>query len=1459
MTKIKRAFGRVLRLPAKLLRILDRKIHRGFTKVFRGLYKIKFLRPLTKKTYRFIHHHHRITASVLLVLIVAGVAIPVAQPYLRAQRYTLNKQAQGLLGETDKDLTKKLTFDDKNQLFQFNKDAKKTPTKEGNPLEKLKSQVGGGGSEDSQLYSVDVSKDLSKGVTYYDNQMELSFKLTPQFSTMQGEEKEGHLIYPLNGVKGQLAYTVGAAGLKENIVLYKSPGNEFKMSYKLELPKSLEARLIEETGEIGIYSADPALFGNITYGTSDDQAKVEAARNNSEKTYLTFKIPAPVVMGLGKTNQAAIAPVKSQFELSGDTLSVITTGLEKAEYPLSIDPSVTVDSTSDFQTGNMEDNNLSVNSGDLNRGTLTGGSFGSFSPEDSFTGGRYWHASVVYNGYLYVLGGFLGNGSSDNTIQKSSIDSSGTIGPWSSGGSNFNLGRYGIGAVVYNGYMYVLGGASTAGIQDDIQYAPINPSTGDVGSWITSANHFSTPRYNLSAAVYNGYIYMVAGQKGTDNAACVSSGTSSFCNDVQYAPIKANGDVGAWQSANSFATPTRGWHNAVVYNGYMYVLGGEGDGSTIYSDVQYAPIKATGELGSWAVTTSLPTGRSAHVAIAYNGYMYLVGGYRSDTATTADTVYAPINANGSLGSWTTTTSFNTPRYSHTAVIYNNNVYVLGGTGSLNTVQYAPIDPPGVTTRYSTASNNFTTARQSHTSVAYNGYMYVIGGTNGTLQSDVQYAPISSDGNIGAWTSTNSLAIARERSAATVYNGYLYVTGGRKSVSDTTCRASGTGSGSWCDDVQYALICTGTNSGSGGCTSTPGTVGTWNTSSNRFTTARWAHSAVAYNGYLYIIAGSGGGVLSDIRFAPINSNGNIGTWSGTVSNITTARYLQSAVVYGGYLYVIGGDDNSGGANFLSDVQYAPINSNGTLGSWQFATSLPSPGRATHTTVASNGYIYVIGGSTPTARISDVVYAPINNDGSLGSWAPATNLPAVRDSHTSVIYNGFLYVIGGNGGSGFLSDIRYTQINNGGSGTLGSWSNATNLPSTALYHATVVYNGFMYNIESTVVRYVAINEDGSLGTWNTTASAASNGRSTAVAYNGYMYLLGGNNGTPAINTVQKALIKSDGSLDAWGTTTPLTSARSELGAVAYNGYMYVLGGHDSTTYYDIAEYAPIDPTTGALGSWIPTTSLTTNRYKQSTFVYNNYIYVIGGSTGSANLNVVEYAAINPTTGALGSWIPTTSFSVPRYLHSAGVSNGYIYILGGNTNYLTDVQYAPINANGTVGNWSNTTPLTQGRYGHSSVVYNGYIYILGGTSSGGTLNLVQYAPINAMPRKAQYSKLIDLGTPSRVTSIDYTGTLPRGLYNVKYRMAGTDGVFGATQSASGALSCSNAAGRYIHVLATLDDSSVGTFRDVLNTNNAKLSSISVTTTPLGTPPEKRLRHGAWFSESVLQPFETNPNGCS
>jgi len=244
------------------------------------------------------------------------------------------------------------------------------------------------------------------------------------------------------------------------------------------------------------------------------------------------------------------------------------------------------------------------------------------------------------------------------------------------------------------------GGANSSGTEyNDVQFAPIN-SGGDIGAWNythdstndggTFVSGFTNTRTNHSSVVYNGYIYIVGG----------FDGNSVYYNDVQYAPINANGTIGTWvtDSGTSFTNARRSF-GAAVYNGYLYIVGGS-DGSN-FSDVQYAAINSDASINTWSYTTSFSVNRSGHTTVAYNGYLYLIGGTHSTSDTACNgsaslncssTQYAPIAADGTIGTWATGTNFTTARGGHKSVAYNGYLYVIGGydgTTYNNDTQYTP--------------------------------------------------------------------------------------------------------------------------------------------------------------------------------------------------------------------------------------------------------------------------------------------------------------------------------------------------------------------------------------------------------------------------------------------------------------------------------------------------------------------------------------------------------------------------------------------------------------------------------------------------------------------------------------------------------------------------------------------------------------------------------------------------
>ena len=103
--------------------------------------------------------------------------------------------------------------------------------------------------------------------------------------------------------------------------------------------------------------------------------------------------------------------------------------------------------------------------------------------------------------------------------------------------------------------------------------------------------------------------------------------------------------------------------------------------------------------------------------------------------------------------------------------------------------------------------------------------------------------------------------------------------------------------------------------------------------------------------------------------------------------------QSLVYWNGFLYQAGGftTNTSGSGVISSNVFYAQVFTNGTIGTWNAATPLPEP-TANHGGAVANGFVYVIAGLTTGNRLTNnVYYAKINLDGSLGAWQTANPYP------------------------------------------------------------------------------------------------------------------------------------------------------------------------------------------------------------------------------------------------------------------------------------------------------------------------------------------------------------------------------------------------------------------------------------------------------------------------------------
>ena len=297
---------------------------------------------------------------------------------------------------------------------------------------------------------------------------------------------------------------------------------------------------------------------------------------------------------------------------------------------------------------------------------------------------------------------------------------------------------------------------------------------------------------------------------------------------------------------------------------------------------------------------------------------------------------------------------------------------------------------------------------------------------------------------------------------------------------------------------------------------------------------------------------------------------------------------------------------------------------------------------------------------------------------------TSLPQAIWDHASAIWNGNLYVAGGNSscisnsgtGCGFSDKVYYAPIDKA-DGSIGTFSNASSLPAYLRGHSLLAYNGYLYvtggivqptfseppypdplnfkTILNEKVYYALVNPDGSLGKWNIAALLPPpEDRDVPIPPD--------KTGLFALSASVHTALSSDGTK---------------------KGYIYVTGGWSGELNKNVNKViiGPIDDSDGKIEPWIHNDlfNLPYDLSKHTSVVAavngNNYLYVIGGNSGSYGSQVfhheVLYAKIaedgilsqTETNGKLSTW-HFASKSLPlQLIDHASVSTGrYIFVIGG-----------------------------------------------------------------------------------------------------------------------------------------------------------------------------------------------------
>ncbi len=284
-----------------------------------------------------------------------------------------------------------------------------------------------------------------------------------------------------------------------------------------------------------------------------------------------------------------------------------------------------------------------------------------------------------------------------------------------------------------------------------------DPPAPAIGSWAVRAP-MPIPTQETTPAQLNGKLYVAGGFK-------LQNGKVSPSTLLQIYDPSSN----TWSTGASLPRPM---HHIgfTAANGKLYLLGGytATAESALYTPTNFAYVYNP-STNSWRTVAPLPVARGAHVALTYNGKIYLFGGVDvvSNGSHRTD-IYDP-----SSNTWSSGAPLPTVRDHVAGVVLDTLLYVIAGGqshGNSNDVEaYSP------STNTWLEMPRLLLARHAPAVGVINGKIYVIGGeTNSVTDTNEgeQYDPATR-----TWVNVTPIPLARSHIGGVVINGVLYVAGG----------------------------------------------------------------------------------------------------------------------------------------------------------------------------------------------------------------------------------------------------------------------------------------------------------------------------------------------------------------------------------------------------------------------------------------------------------------------------------------------------------------------------------------------------------------------------------------------------------------------------------------------------------------------------------------------------------
>ena len=229
------------------------------------------------------------------------------------------------------------------------------------------------------------------------------------------------------------------------------------------------------------------------------------------------------------------------------------------------------------------------------------------------------------------------------------------------------------------------------------------------------------------------------------------------------AHVTASGALDTWNDTRPLPVPVY-FHGTVAVNGRVYVMGGShvGPGAAAVTDAQFAPLGADGVIGSWTGSAALPVGRTRLAAASDGTHVFVIGG-RATSGCADDVLVGTIGVDGNIPVWTSTGQHVATEFP-TAVVFANKLYVIGGFdcggGTSAAVRIADIHADGTLSPFMLGVE-LPKGRAGVRAIVVGSYLYAIGGDGGSGPvSDVDVAKLGTNGDFDTWRMASPLPVAR---------------------------------------------------------------------------------------------------------------------------------------------------------------------------------------------------------------------------------------------------------------------------------------------------------------------------------------------------------------------------------------------------------------------------------------------------------------------------------------------------------------------------------------------------------------------------------------------------------------------------------------------------------------------------------------------------------------------------